>query len=617
MRTLLPRVLLLALLCVLLAPGCRSFTKEAADEEVYALLDSRRSDVAELQGTLDIESKERLAEAIRKREAFLLTLRDALELGTVASRDYRRQRENVYIAALDLTRALNRFRPLWDAGGSLDVRGDENGSQLDASLGLTLQRAFERGGSVVIGLASDFLRDLSGDPLRVAQSILNASVTLPLMRGSGELVARESLTQAERNLMYALRTYARFQQSFTVDIATRFYRALQSRDSWQNSEARYKSLTLLVAEQRDQAEAGRLPKFEVDQVEQDLLASDDTRQRRKNAYVTAIDRLKLDLGIPVTAEVELDDSDLEALRKAGPQAAPHSRESALELALARRLDLHTQRDREADAQRQVLIAKDGLRAGLDLRLGGDLSTPREQPLNFGRAEASGRAGIDLDLPLERTAERNAHRRALIDAGRARRDRERLEDTVVFEVRDAYRSLAEARRSYEIQKDSLGLAERRVESTELLLERGDVKTRDRLDAENSLVSARNAVTAALVDHALALLGLDRDVGTLRVDAEGMWQIAGSQDSGTPTPTRVVQPEAETTNLRPPEVRTSPSNDSPQRAPLQSTPAPTLIPAQPAPATRAAAGDKARQPAPTSGVLPPPQVIPRRSGTVGSR
>ncbi len=624
-------ILLLLLTAALTAPACQRFTKEGADEEVYGLLGARRAEVEQLQGTLDIESRERLAHALRDRTTFQITLRDALELGTVGSRDYRRQREVVYLAALDLTRALNEFNPLWNADGSVDYRVDEDGSQIDADFGVTLRRAFQRGGGLVVSLTNSFLRDLTGNPLRTAQSVLTADVVLPLLRGSGELVARENLTQAERNVLYSLRSYARFQQEFTVDIATRFYRALQSRDGWKNAESRYDNLKLLVAEQSEKANAGRLPKFQVDQVEQDLLESDDARQRARNQYETSVDRLKLDLGIPVGVDVKLDDSDLDALRKAGPQAVEQTRAEGLRLAALRRLDLRSEFDREVDARRRVLVSRDALRAGIDLRVGGDLRTPGEQPLDFGSADASGNLGLDIDLPLERTNERNAYRRALIDAGRAKRDRERFEDTVAFEVRDAYRTLAQAARSYEIQEVSLKLAERRVESTQLLLELGTAQTRDRLEAEDALVRARNALTASLVDHALARLGLERDVGILRVDAQGMWHAvpkdgtapSSAETAGTPTPRAVVQPTVDA-GLPAPLVRgagrpvsrngrASGAAQAPARA-MTSPPPAVLAPARKIPAVKIPPRI-ARPRTADDGNLPPPQVIPRRSGTVG--
>jgi outer membrane protein TolC len=573
-------LLLVAAACA--GGGCRRFTPAAADREVHGLLAARRARVPEVAGTLDVDARERLAAALRARTALRLTLRDALELAVVGSREYRRQREDVYLAALDLTGAINEFRPLFSADGSIDYSADGDGSEVDADVGLTLERAFQRGGSVVIGLASSFLKNITGSPLEVAQSILNADVVLPLLRGAGTLVARENLTQAEHDVLYALRTYARFQQEFSVDVATRFYRALQARDSWENAEARYENLQQLVDEQRERS-AYTVPPFEVDQAEQDLLEADDARQRARSAFEASVDAFKLDLGIPVDAQVVFEDSDLEALRRAGPQPAPFGAERAIEVAGERRLDLRNDRDREADARRHVLVARDALRAGLDLRIGGDVSTPGDRPFDFDDADLAGYLGLDVDLPLERTAERNALRRALIVAARARRERERMEDTVVFEVRDAFRDLDQARRSYEIQVESLELAERRVESTQELVPYATVRTRDRLEAEAALARARNALTAALVDHALARLALERDVGTLRVDADGMWR---ESLAASPAPGDLAPPGG---------------------------PPPPVVGAARGPRARPVSPDPA---APAAGDLPPPRVIPRRSGTVGT-
>ncbi len=633
--------ILLALLLAL--PACRRFTKAGADREVYGLLGNRRALVPEVRGTLDVEAKEKLAAAIRARTAFELTLRDALELATVASREYQTQRENVFLTTLTLTRQLNEFRPLWDSDGSINYDFDQDNSSLSANMNTILSRAFERGGGLVIGLANSFLTDITGNPLRVAQSILSADITLPLLRGAGELVAKEQLRQAERDVLYALRDYARFQQEFTVTVATSFYRALQDRDRWRNAESRYESLTVLVDEQREKASAGRLPKLEVDQIQQDLLQSDDARQRNRNRFDAAVDRFKLQLGIPVGVAVTLEDGDLKALRAKGPQGEPFDREEALTFAQKQRLDLLTVREEEEDAKRHVLVARDALRAGLDVRLGGDVTTPRDRPFDLAGAEAAGTLGIDYDLPLERTAERNAYRRAMIAAARARRNREAAEDTVVFEVRDAYRTLAEAARSYEIQRESARLADRRVESTQLLLELGRALTRDRLDAETARLVARNAVTAALVDHALSRLALERDVGTLAVDAKGLWdpQPPASRSQPGPAPTEAGQaapvPGAASAARAPasqpaPAIRPGRKRPTLRAAPLPAAaggfPPAVRAPAVRAPATAPAPTPRRKEPAPPAkrpssgaakaptahGGLPPPKVRPRRARTV---
>ena len=267
--------------------ACARFTKEGADREVYCILDGKRRGVEELVGTLDIEETTPLADEIRRRGEHELTLRDTLELATVASREYRTQREQVYLAALNLTIELNRYRPLWDGGARGDMLFDEDGIILDGGVDLTLSRAFASGGSVVIGLTQGVLQNLSGNPLNMLQSILSADIVLPLLRGSGETVAQESLRQSERDTMYALRDFALFQQQFTVDIATQYLRALQARDRWTNAEASYESLRRLQEEQVAKEAEDRLALIELDQSKQRLLDADNGRINAHNAFDTS------------------------------------------------------------------------------------------------------------------------------------------------------------------------------------------------------------------------------------------------------------------------------------------------------------------------------------------
>ena len=126
---------------------------------------------------------------------------------------------------------------------------------------------------------------------------------------------------------------------------------------------------------------------------------------------------------------------------------------------------------------------------VNLELGAALRTAETNPLNISRPEVEGLLGLDIDLPLERTAERNAFRAAVIQAARARRQRQAREDGVVLQVRQSYRRLDRARRSYDIQAEGARLADRRVESTNELLEAGRANTRDRLEAEDDRVLAR--------------------------------------------------------------------------------------------------------------------------------
>ena len=493
---------------------------------------AKRAAVDEVRGRLDLIQAEQRARAQRSDVPSRIDLVTALALAAHGSQDYLEARERVWLAALAVTGERHRWRTRYGLGGSAEVARNDDGSSIAAGADGSISQSLEAGGSLLLSIATDVLRDLTGSPLRTARTLLASELVVPLARGSGRLVALEPLRQAQFNLLYELREFARFQQAFTIDIATRFYRTLQLRDIWRNETRTYESLQALVEEQADKASSGRLPDFQVDQARQELLLADDRRARALASYEASIEQLLLAMGLPITDAIELDDAALDELREAGPLPAPFPLERALATAAVRRLDLATSRDRERDACRHVAVARDALRMGLDLRVGAGLTTENDQPFDLADAAFDSLLGLDVDLPLERTDERNELVRRLVAARGARRDRERLGDAIDVEVRQTWRDLAEAARSITLQRESLRLAERRVESTELLLEQGTATIRDRLDAENARVASANALTRALVDHVLVRLEAERATGILVVDEDAAWQWSPAATEAPP-------------------------------------------------------------------------------------
>ncbi|MHC4410298.1 MAG: TolC family protein, partial [Planctomycetota bacterium] len=131
------------------------------------------------------------------------------------------------------------------------------------------------------------------------------------------------------------------------------------------------------------------------------------------------------------------------------------------------------------------------------------------------------ASILLDLPFERTAERIAYRESFINLESSVRAVQALEDSIKLAVRDALRQMVADREGVRIQVESVRLAEDRVGSTNLLLEAGRAEVRDVLDAQRSLLAAQYSLTDSLVSYRVSTLSLQRDIGVLQVDSEGLW------------------------------------------------------------------------------------------------
>lgn len=212
--------------------------------------------------------------------------------------------------------------------------------------------------------------------------------------------------------------------------------------------------------------------------------------------------------------------------EAGRYEIPYPR--AIQLAIDHRVDLRVAIGRIFDSQRHVAVGADALRADLTL-LGSAAAGESRRLASAGRPDAQlrfeeGRYSglVSIDLPLERTAERNVYRRTLIELERAVRDLQDLEDRIKLELRNDLRTLLEAREAVRIQAQAVQVAKRRVESTNLFLQAGRAEIRDVLEAQESLVAAENALTAAIVRYRVAELNLQSDLGVLRIDATGLWQ-----------------------------------------------------------------------------------------------
>ncbi|HUU91921.1 MAG TPA: TolC family protein [Phycisphaerae bacterium] len=461
-------------------------------------------------------------------DAVRLAMADALRIAVRASRDYQTQKETVYLTALALTFERYLFRPQPFATGTVDfVSEDADGRQRswDPTADVGVTQALADGAVVAGSIGITALKYLNRELGDTVDAALDFSLTQPLWRGAGRRIVQENLLQANRNVVYAIRTFARFEQTFAVSIASQYLRVLQQRDVVMNAWQNYLSLKSGRERAEWLAQAERLAEFEVDEARQDELTAYNRWIVERENYVNALDAFKITLGIPVTSEIALEPRELPRLSGAGLQKRDIHLDDTTAKALATRLDLANTRDGLEDANRRITIAEDGLDGDVDLvaSIGYASRGDRPQSARIALSRGDYSVGFDIDLPVDRLTERNALRETQIVRQASARTLDLARDDVILDVRQACRTLDQAGESYAIQKRSVALAERRVDSTQMLLQAGRATQRNVLDAEDALLGARNALTGALVTHTIAGLEFERDVGTLVVDEEG--QIHG--------------------------------------------------------------------------------------------
>lgn len=346
----------------------------------------------------------------------------------------------------------------------------------------------------------------------------------------------EPLTQSERNLVYAVRNFERFRRTFALDVATRYYNLVLTRQNVVNERTNVEVLDLLSRRNDAFAEAGKLSDLEASEAAQDLISSQNRLLRLESSFQTQLDNFKFFLGLPIEVEIGLDPSGLSSLEvnSAEQKLAEFDEEDLVRLAFMQRLDYLNEVERLIDSERRARIAADDLKIGLDLSAGLNNSSETGRPLAYRSDGSTWNIGLDLDLPVDQLPERNSYRRSLINLQADQRDLLELQDSIRADLRDSLRELQLAELTYEIQERTVALNERRAKSANMNLEAGRLETDRFLNAQRDLTAARNAADAARVDFTLARLLLFQQLELLDIDEQGLvvdWKriAQGSNDS----------------------------------------------------------------------------------------
>jgi outer membrane protein TolC len=542
------------MLAVALSACSARHYRNSADREAARLIREKTPAVANMDTNFTIEPRpslvlERLApapeppeflgpEGAVERDARVLPLLTALETAVHHSRDYQTRKEVVYLSALDLSLQRQRFTPIMSGGfgGTVQAATPQPRFGTDPVTGLPVVIGIEdtklvqgrgsfgfswllnTGARLTIGFSAAFLRYLAGDSAPVGTD-LSGDIVLPLLRGGGRAVTMETLTQAERNLLYDLRQFAQYRKEFAVETAASYFAVLQGRDQARNAFLDLQRSRQNAERERAFADEGLRPKASRDQLKQAELGSETRWVDAVRGYRESLDRFKISLGLPLDIPLVLDDQELGQLSVTEPALPP---DEAVKVAEVIRLDLQNTKERAEDAQRRIAVAKNGLLPQIDVRgSAGLIGNGRDTIPWPSTRNWRWNGGLDVDLPLNRKAERNNYRAAMIEAERAKRQFDLAADQVRLQIATDWRALGQARRNFDNAGLSVRLAERRVEEQELRMQLGRGAPRDLLDAQADLNNARNQRTDALISHTLARLRYFRDMGLLYIRDDGQW------------------------------------------------------------------------------------------------
>lgn len=498
---------------------------------------------------------------LEKGEPLHLTLVQALEIGALNSSEYQKMKEQVFQAALDVNLQRDQYGFTVDAEVSHKIGADSTITSTNPtgetvkseyssgslSLSKNLKSGAKLAASVVTSVGVDVISLLSGDVVTTKGITGDASISIPLLRNAGRHIAAESLTQAEQSLIYTMYQLERYKKTFAVNVVSNYLNVLQQSDQIKNAAENYRNLITSTRRTQRLSDAGRSTVIEVNQTLQKELTARANWIKAMQSYENGLDSFKTLLGLPADADIELDRGVLDTLNtkyadmaeavnadatdetdETGEELQPPSmagaselemdEDEAIQLAFENRLDLKVSEGKVYDAQRNVVIKANALKA--EVTLLGTASSSNDGGTSLELDENVLNALLTIDLPIERTSERNAYRNSYITLEQAVRDLQSLEDDIKLSVRQNLNQMQAARESLAIQTRAVSVAESQAKSTDMFFEAGRSELRDLLEAQEALLTARNSLTSAVVQYRTAELQFQRDTGILKIDDKGL-------------------------------------------------------------------------------------------------
>ena len=339
--------------------------------------------------------------------------------------------------------------------------------------------------------------------------------TQPLLRGFGPTPTQYDLVNSQRARQSQERALDLGRQRLAVQVAAAFYQIVQQRQLLAVAEQSLKRSDGLRRASEARLEVGLVSKLDVFRAQLQASQAEDAMVRAQAALEDGLERFRVILGLAPT-----DATEPEAVTLPDPSAdAPEPVEVLVSRALASRVELEETRDQVSDARRAASLTRQALLPQLDLNLAltrGGLGTTLGD--SFRAADRGFSFFVTTSYPLSRGTAAAAKTVAEIELqARVRAvDQRRLE--VESEVRGSAREMERIRKSVELQRKAVEVAEQQLRLATLRYQRGLASNFDVVDAEGRLIESRTALVGLRTSYQVARIELLRVTGALDLARE---------------------------------------------------------------------------------------------------
>jgi len=296
------------------------------------------------------------------------------------------------------------------------------------------------------------------------------------------------------------------------EVANNYYQVLVSRQQLTVIDTNIKNVNIVEKIISNQYQNGLAKKIDVDRIKVNLTNLQTQREQIINAVEQLENQLKFSMGMPVTTNIIIPESELGMV-----ETLPLFADS-INLAGRTEIRLLTIQKELYDLQRKAYVAE----YYPTLSLTGNLSTTGQSD-HFDLFNNHGSAfyynasaiGITLSIPIfDGFATRSRVHQATVDIRKADEDIRQTKNSLNLAYENSKIQLKNNISTIKAQHQNVQLAQEIYNSTQNNYHNGLAALTDLLDTENALTSAQNSYNQALLNYKIAEIQLIKSKGNLK-------------------------------------------------------------------------------------------------------
>lgn len=469
--------------------------------------------------------------AAAQEGALRLTLKEAVKLAVEKNLDVRAELYNPAVAEADMRGSKGIYNPLLTLlanyqesntlpANSFIIGGVTVNRQDSLQYNAGISQLIPSGGTVGVALNNNWNHNnskSSGILNNYFQSDLTLTFLQPLLKNFGKETTELNISVAKFNKEGSLEQFKTRLSDIISQVRTQYFQLYSVREDLEVKKTSLALAEKILSDTEARVRVGVLPAMEILNAQFGVASRQKELIDAERALKDRIDSLRLLLQLRDAADIIPADTPF---RDGYP--VDESREIAH--ALASRPDLRQQRVTLRTSELQSRVARNlsspdlsftasSAFTGLDRNYNRDL-----EQVGSGRYPVWS-AGLQLNYPLGNDAARNDYIRSKLRVAQSQTQVRSLEETVTYDVRTAVRGVSSGYVQLEVTARGRAYAEERLQAFIKRNQVGLATTKDVLDVENELVTAKGNQLRAVADYNNAITALWKATGEL-LEREGI-------------------------------------------------------------------------------------------------